>query len=150
MKRAGVVLILVLAFFGIADSAYLAQHETTGLPLLCNIESLTGCNVVVSSAYSQFLGVPLADLGLIFYTVLFVVAAFEIALFNQSLRRGLQVLAVIGIVTSLYSVYTQVFLINALCIYCLVSASITILVLVLASFIEPLRKNPLQNNLATT
>src|SRR3989344_405347 len=150
MKRAGVVLILVLAFFGIADSAYLAQHETTGLPLLCNIESLTGCNVVVSSAYSQFLGVPLADLGLIFYTVLFVVAAFEIALFNQSLRRGLQVLAVIGIVTSLYSVYTQVFLFNSLCVYCLASSSISILVLVLASFVEPLRKNPLQNNLATT
>lgn len=141
MKRLGVVIVLLLAFCGIAVSAYISQSEAAGDPLICNIQSLSGCNVVVASAYSRVFGVSLADYGLLFYTVLFVVAAFELVLFNQLLRRIIQGLAIVSIVFSLYSVYTQAFLIQALCIYCLTSAVITVFILIFASVIEPLWKN---------
>ncbi len=140
MKRFGIVLILLLAFGGIANSAYLVQHETDGTPLICNVQSLSGCNEVVSSAYSHIGSVSLAQLGLLFYTIMFVIAAFELILFNQLLRRSLQLFAVLGILSSLYSVYTQVYIIQALCIYCMVSAVLTLLILTLASFIEPVWK----------
>jgi len=142
LKRTGVILILVLAFCGIAISAYLSQSEAAGSPLICNIQNLSGCNLVVTSTYSRIFGISLADFGLLFYTILFVLAAFELALYNQLLRRALQAFAVVGFVSSLYSVFTQVFVIQALCIYCLSSALITVAILVLASFIEPLRRNP--------
>jgi uncharacterized membrane protein len=145
MKRAGVVCILVLAFFGIAVSAYLSQHETNGDPLLCDIQNLSGCNLVVSSPYSHILGVSLADFGFLFYTILFVLAAFELVLFNQLIRHTLQGFALIGISASLYSIYTQVFLVRALCIYCLASAAITLLVLIFASMIEPVWKKRIQS-----
>jgi len=140
MKRTGVVCILILAFFGIAVSTYLSQHETNGDPLLCNIQNLSGCNIVVSSPYSHLFGVSLADLGVLFYTILFVLAAFELVLFNQLLRRVLQVLAAIGILSSFYSLYAQIFLVQALCIYCLASVAITLFVLIFASLIEPVWK----------
>lgn len=140
MKRIGVVLILLLAFCGIADSAYLAEHEIDGTPLICNIQNLSGCNIVADSSYSHVFGVPLAEYGVLFYAILFVLAALELVLFDQLLRRVLQGVALLGVFASLYFTSIQIFFIGAFCIYCAVSAALTLLVLVLASFIEPLRK----------
>lgn len=137
MKRLSVGLILLLAFCGIAVSAYLAQSEAMGAPLICNIQNLSGCNVVVESQYSKILGISLADFGLLFYTMLFVVAAFELILLNQILRHTLQGFALIGLLSSGYSVFTQYYLIQAWCIYCLTSVLITVLVFMLATTIEP-------------
>jgi len=140
MKRLGVVAILVLAFLGIADSTYLTQSELSGTPLLCNIQNLSGCNAVASSEYSRVFGVPLAEFGILFYSVLFILAALELVIFDQLLRRALQAIALIGVIASLYFTFVQMFLIGAFCIYCLASALITLLVLVFATFIEPLTK----------
>ena len=140
MKRIGVVGILVLAFFGLADSAYLAQHQIDGTPLICNIQNLTGCNIVADSQYSHIFGIPLAEYGVLFYTALFILAALELVLFNRQLRRVLQVVALAGVLSSICFVLIQVFLIQALCVYCEASAFITLLVLILASRIEPVRR----------
>jgi uncharacterized membrane protein len=140
MKRLGVVLILFLAFCGLADAAYINQHEISGTPLLCNIQNLSGCNIVASSDYSHLFGISLAMYGMIFYAILFALAALELVLFDQILRRVLQGLAVIGVLFSLYFTFVQLFLIGAICIYCSASAVITLLVLIIASFLEPIRK----------
>ena len=140
MKRIGVVIILFLAFCGLADSAYLAQHEISGTPLICNIQNLNGCNVVADSPYSQIFGVPLAEFGVLFYGILFVLAALELVLFDRFLRRVLQVVSLLGVIASLYFTSLQIYLIHAFCIYCTTSALIALLVLVFASFIEPLKK----------
>jgi len=147
MKRAGVILILVLAFCGLADSAYLTQHELTGTPLICNIGSLSGCNIVAASQYSHLFGIPLAEFGVLFYSIIFVLAALELILFNQLLRRLIQGVAVIGVLSSLYFVFVQIFFINAFCIYCAASAAITLLILISASFIESIRRrgNPTES-----
>lgn len=136
----GVVLILILAFAGIADSAYLAEHQANGTPLICNIQNLSGCNVVAASQYSYIFGIPIAEFGVLFYSILFVLAALELVIFDRLLRRVLQVLALIGLATSLYSTFVQMFFIKQYCIYCLASALITCLVFILASFIEPIKR----------
>lgn len=137
MKRAGVAAILVLAFFGLADSVYLAQHEATGTPLLCTIENLSGCNIVAQSPYSDFMGIPLSEYGVLFYTIVFILAALELVIFDQLLRRVLQGLSLIGIVASVIFTMIQVFVIQALCVYCILSALITLLIFSIASFLEP-------------
>lgn len=139
MKRWAAGTILVLAFLGISNSAYLAQSEAAGTPLICNIDSLSDCNVVTQSDYSKIMGVSLANFGLMFYTVVFVLAAFELALYNEMLRRALQGFALVGLVVSMYSVAMQVFVIDALCAYCLLSAFTTFLMFIAAAFIEPVR-----------
>lgn len=145
MKRIGVISILILAFLGLADSAYLAQHEASGVPLLCNIQNLSGCNIVAASEYSRLFGIPLAEYGVLFYSVLFVLAALELVIFNRLLRRILQIISLVGIVSSLYFTIIQVYFIGAFCIYCLASAVIALLILISASFIEPIRKKPKSN-----
>lgn len=139
MKRWGVILILILAFAGLADSAYLAQHEASGTPLICNIQNLSGCNIVANSQYSRIFGIPVADFGVLFYSIIFVLAALELVLFDRLLRRVLQVFALVGLATSVVTTLVQIFLIQALCIYCLASAVITVIIFILATLIEPIK-----------
>jgi uncharacterized membrane protein len=141
MKRVGVVLILVLAFCGLADSAYLMQHEVSGTPLICNLNNLSGCNIVAQSPYSHLFGIPLAVYGVLFYGILFALAALELAVFDRLLRRALQVLAFFGILISLYFTFVQVFIIDALCVYCLGSTAIALGIFVFATLIEPVRRS---------
>ncbi len=144
MKRLSVIAIVFLAFGGLADSFYLAQHEASGTPLLCAIKNLSGCNIVASSKYSHFFGISLAELGVLFYGFLFICATLELIIFNRVLRRILQALAIIGLLFSALSTFTQVFVIQALCIYCLASGAITIFIFILATGIEPLFRRSYQ------
>ena len=137
------VLILIFAFFGIADSAYLTQSELSGTPLLCNIQNLSGCNAVAESQYSHIFGIPLAEFGILFYSLLFVLAALELVIFDQLLRRTLQAVSLIGVIASLYFTFVQMFLINAFCIYCLASAIIALFIFISATLIEPFKKSSL-------
>lgn len=141
MKRIWVVIILVLAFCGLANSFYLSQHEKSGVPLLCTTQNLSGCNTVANSPYSHLFGIPLADYGVFFYGIVFVLAALEILLFDQFLRRALQGMALVGVLASVYFTAVQIYFIGAFCTYCAVSTAIALLVLICASFIEPLRKS---------
>ena len=140
MKRVGVFLILAFAFFGLADSTYLTQHEINGTPLLCNVNNLATCNVVAQSPYSHFLGIPLSEYGLLFYGALFMLAALELLLFDAVLRRAIQGFALFGVISSAYFTAIQVFVINALCVYCMLSAFMALLIFVISLFIEPMRR----------
>ncbi|MDB5244658.1 MAG: vitamin epoxide reductase [Parcubacteria group bacterium] len=140
MKRLGATLILLFAFCGLADSAYLTQHAASGLPLICDIQSfsLSGCNIVATSEYSKILGIPVANLGIVFYAVMFILAAVELVIPRRIVRRLLQIGAVLGVLMSLFSTTAQIFFINALCIYCLASALLTVFIAICAALIEPL------------
>lgn len=146
MKRIGVIFILVFAFLGIADSAYLAEHEANGTPLICNIQSLSGCNTVAESQYSRFFGIPLAQYGVLFYSILFALSALELIIFNRLLRRVIQGISLVGIIASLYFTFVQIFVIGAFCIYCLASAIIALFIFICASSIEPIRRNTQKNS----
>ncbi len=119
--------LLVLAFLGIADSAYLGISETTGASLTCSINGLDGCNTVAQSVYSHVLGVPVGIIGLVFYVLLFVCAAFLIFNPLRFVYRALYLLGWIGLLASVVFVLIQFFIIKALCIYCLGSAAISLL-----------------------
>ena len=140
MKRSSVVFIIILAFLGIADSAYLAQSEIGNTPLICNVENLSSCNIVAASQYSRISGIPIAEFGVAFFGLIFILAALEIVLFNRLLRRILQVVSLIGIIASIYFSFLEIFVIHAFCIYCIASALIALLIFIFACLIEPIKK----------
>lgn len=120
-------LLAVLALIGIADAAYLSLHAATGAPLVCDIGAgLDGCNQVANSPYSQVAGIPLAYLGVLFYGLFFLLA---LAAYMMPPRKGLyRTLAVLSVLSALASVaflYIQFALIQAICIYCVLSAVLT-------------------------
>ena len=95
-------------------------------------------------------GIPLAEYGTLFYGILFVLAALELVIFDKLLRHVLQVFSLVGVAFSLYFTAVQIFFIGAFCIYCLTSAIIAFLILIFASFIEPVKVKERHNLPPTT
>lgn len=125
-RRALLTLLIALALLGCADSLYLAGMSATGSELFCDIGAgLDGCNVVAQSPYSQFLGIPLAYFGVAFYALLLLATLLVAARPRRALYQGLVGVAVVGALFSVVFLYIQFVLIQAVCVYCLVSAFIS-------------------------
>lgn len=125
-----VALILVLSFLGIADSWYLYQSAVTDTALSCDIGGgLDGCNIVAQSEYSHIFGIPLALYGVGFFALMFVLAALLIVVDTRRIYQALLTLSVAGVAASAVFVLIQFFLIKAICIYCIASAGIALLLL---------------------
>lgn len=132
-RTALVVVFLALALIGLADAWYLFQAAVTHSALSCDIGAgLDGCNIVAKSAYSYLFGVPLALYGVGMYALLFVLGALLLVVSNRTLYRVIFWLTVVGALASLIFVFIQVTFIKAICIYCFVSAGISLLLFVLA------------------
>lgn len=119
-------LILVLAFIGIADSWYLAETALNGIAPACDVTILSGCQQVAQSPYSKLFGVPLGVYGTLFYSSVFAVAALLVLYRKRRVYLGLYMLGIGGFCASLVFVLIQAFLIGSFCIYCVLSAVISV------------------------
>jgi uncharacterized membrane protein len=120
-----------LAVIGLGVSAYMAYVETQEVAAICG--PIGDCNAVQGSAYAKLFGVlPIGILGLIGYGAILVLWAWprlrqdDLAKAAPKLLFGL---AVAGVLFSLYLTYLEPFVIGAVCMWCLSSAVIMTLVL---------------------
>lgn len=123
---------LALALIGIVDAFYDSYAIYTGRPLWCP-PPIDGCNIVANSPYARIVDVPLGYFGLIYYLYMFgLVALLALDPFSRGLRLGAVLYAATGVSFSIYFMYIQFTLIHAFCIYCLISAVLTLFLLVAA------------------
>lgn len=126
MKKLYVVAAL-LSLVGLADALYLTIEHVTGQSVRCTI--IAGCSAVLSSPYAMVAGIPLAAIGAAAYFAVFSLAI--LALFNYDIaRRLLWPLVGTMFLISLWLIYLQAFVIREFCQYCLLSALITLALLV--------------------
>lgn len=113
--------LLALAMIGLGDTLYLSYYQYLNLIPTC---AIGGCEVVLTSAYSKFMGVPLSYIGLVYYGYLFCLSVLlMIEPRSRALRLGALAYTAIGFVLSaVFIFYIQLTLIGALCLYCAVSA----------------------------
>ncbi len=119
-----------LSFLGFLDASYLTFEHYTGAPLPCAI--FTGCATVTTSQYAAIGGIPVALLGALYYLAVLI---FTLAFLENDSRRSLAIAALItpfGFLASLWFVYLQLFIIKALCLYCVVSATTSTLLFISA------------------
>jgi len=122
---------LACALVGIADAFYVAQASYTGRPLWCAI--LEGCNTVVQSPYARLFGVQASYIGLAFYVHMFGLAALlAFDPLSRGLRFGSLAYSAVGVAYSGYFAYLQLVAIRAVCLYCLISAVLTVLLFIAA------------------
>lgn len=121
---------MIVALVGFLDSGYLTWGYYSGAQLKCTI--FEGCNTVLASGYSVlFWNIPNALLGMVYYgLVVFLLVVYLVERAELALRAALA-LVLIGVLFSLYFIYLQIFVIGAICIYCMVSAFDTALLAVL-------------------
>jgi uncharacterized membrane protein len=116
------ITLLGAALVGFADASYLTAEHIRGVVPPC---ALADCDQVLTSAYASIGGLPVAALGMVYYgTVLVLLIAF----FDTANRRFLHLacwLISAGMLGTLYFVGVQLFLIKAICTYCMISAATT-------------------------
>lgn len=112
-----------LASVGTALSAYLTYVHYSGELALCL--GAGGCETVQSSAYAEIAGLPVALLGLLAFVVLTVVAAVRLrdpaAAWTLT---GLFGLTLAGTLFALYLSYLELFVIHAVCPWCVAVDSV--------------------------
>jgi len=119
---------LGLAVVGLGVSIYLTiEHFTRSTTLACPATGIVNCQKVTESAQSSFLGVPVALLGALYFTAMVAVtlpAAWHSTI--PALGRLRLGLAGVGVVFVLYLVYAELFILDAICLWCTVIHVITI------------------------
>lgn len=123
------LLAAVVAIVGIIDAVYLTIHHLTGEIVPC--EATGGCETVLTSSYAEIGGIPIAAFGAIAYFIAFSLAILA-AFGNRKLwfLFGIQVSLMATV--SLYLVYLQIFVIKAICQYCMVSAAVCFTLFIIA------------------
>ncbi|HVY54795.1 MAG TPA: vitamin K epoxide reductase family protein, partial [Thermodesulfobacteriota bacterium] len=112
-------LISILSALGIIVSLYLTYiHFTEGRAAFCTAGS--DCDTVRQSGFSMFMGIPVAAVGVAGYSVIFIASLLGIR--KRTKWLVLYILALIGFVFSLYLTYIELFVIKAICMYCIFSA----------------------------
>jgi uncharacterized membrane protein len=125
-----------LALLGLAISAYLTWVHYAGIEPVCS--NISDCERVQSSDYAELLGIPVALLGVVGYAAL---------LGSLWVRVELTaLLSYLAVAFSAYLTWAELFRIDAVCQWCVVSALTTLVIAVLATLRAlgaPLHQRPL-------
>lgn len=126
---------LAVSFLGFLDASYLTQKHFTQSVIPCSITH--GCEIVTNSAYSEVFGIPVALLGSLFYLAIFLGTFAAIESGSRRLLRAVSRLTLAGLLASMWFVYVQVVLIQAICQWCMISAVTSTTLFVLGYFFWP-------------
>ncbi len=114
---------LGLSFAGFLDATYLTAKHYLGFEIPCTI--LNGCEQVLSSQYASIFGIPVALFGAVYYLAVLVLIVAFLDRKNAVFLKGAVLLPIGGFLATLWFVFAQIVLLNALCFYCLVSGLLT-------------------------
>jgi uncharacterized membrane protein len=129
------VLLLVTAA-GIGVAAYLTYVHYQPSALICTKGG--GCETVQESRYATLAGVPIAVFGLAAW-----IAAFALTVWNSELARLLTVaLAATAFAFGLYLVVLQLFVIDAICLWCMTNDVILLPLLLVLSLVRLFTATP--------
>ena len=124
----------VLAILGLGVAGYLAYIETQAVQAVCG--PVGDCNAVQSSRYAKLFGVlTIGIVGLGGYILIlgaWIGGRMKAGRFKGTASLAIFAMAFLGTLFSLYLTYLEPFVIRAVCIWCLSSAVIITLVLVLS------------------
>jgi uncharacterized membrane protein len=122
------MIIGTLALVGVFVSTYLTLYKLGYIGTLnCAVGS---CETVNTSRWATFFGMPVAAWGLGFYLVALTVAFMSVQERYADSRKMAVALAVLtgwGTVFSGWLTYLELFVIHAICIWCVTSACIVLL-----------------------
>ncbi|MGQ0537885.1 MAG: vitamin K epoxide reductase family protein [Gemmatimonadaceae bacterium] len=124
-------LVAVLALLGLLVASYLSLYKAGAIAqLTCTVGS---CETVQLSRWATLLGLPVALWGVLFYVALLVLAMLGVQgrwADSRGMSVALALLTGWGVLFSAWLTYLELFVIRAICQWCVVSA-----LLVTAAFV---------------
>lgn len=119
------ILFLLFGMLGFLDAAYLTLQHFRGAEMMCG--PLGDCQSVAESRYAAIGGIPIALMGAVYYLAIFFMA---VAYFDTRQLRFLGIAAigtVPGFLASVVLTLLQIFVIRAICMFCMLSAALSCL-----------------------
>ncbi|MDP3982262.1 MAG: vitamin K epoxide reductase family protein [bacterium] len=115
------ILTLALGGLGVATNIYVTKKNKQHL--VCPTGS--DCNVVVTSRYSKFFGIPLEYLGMLYFSL--VALSYSILLFAPQILSGAMISAIMLLTMgafffSCYLLFVQSILLRQWCIWCILAS----------------------------
>jgi uncharacterized membrane protein/thiol-disulfide isomerase/thioredoxin len=133
-------LIPIVVALGMGVAGYLTYIETTSVQAVCG--PVGDCNAVQNSSYARVLGIlPVGILGLLGYAAILVswlVHRLRVDRLGDYARLAMLGMALFGTLYSIYLTYIELWVIYAVCIWCLSSAVLITLLMLLS--IRPARQ----------
>ena len=127
---------LTLSLVGLVVAAYLTvAHYTSPALLVCSDRGMVDCAQVTSSPQSVVLGVPVADLGALFFVAMSILNLPPLWRSSAPIVRGARLgLVWVGMGSVLWLIYAELFLVHAICLYCSLVHAVTFALFVLIVF----------------
>ena len=127
------MIVAMLALAGIFVALYLLLYK---IGIVGNLScSIGSCETVNTSKWAVFIGAPVAAWGVAFYVVLFALALVSLeGRYADSLgmSKSLALVSGGGLIFSAWLTYLELFVIHAICQWCVISAIIVTTVFVVA------------------
>jgi uncharacterized membrane protein len=120
-------LTLVLALIGTGIAGYLTWVHYGHLKIVC-LAGGGGCEKVQSSRYAELAGVPVAVLGLAGYVAILL----SLLLPREESALAAAFLSLVGFGFSLYLTWAELFRIHAICQWCVASACVMTVLMVVS------------------
>ncbi len=122
----------LLSVIGLGISGYLTYIYTSGGIAVCGESG--GCATVQNSPYAWIVGIPIPTLGAVAYLLLIVLGILAM---RESERRETYLLALfgvalVGLLFSGYLTYLELFVIAAICRWCVASAVVQLIIFLLS------------------
>jgi uncharacterized membrane protein len=128
---------LGLTGLAILTTVYLSyMHFRPTASTLCKINDYLDCDIVNKSIYSELFDIPVAILGMVTYVLLFILGWMVLrkiklthiwkALNPTNLLWFMFALTAIGVLFSAYLTYIELFVLHAICIFCMIQQVIII------------------------
>lgn len=120
---------LALTVGGIAVSAYLTLVHYRDDLLVC---AVGGCHTVQKSPYAELEGIPVAVLGLLMFVAMLALGLLRRAKpdWAENITLATFALALAGTVFTIYLTYLELFVIHAVCQWCVLTAVLIWLLLI--------------------
>jgi uncharacterized membrane protein len=129
------IAILILGLIGVVDAGYLSWVKMANTAVVC-APGLGDCGSVNNSVYSELYGIPVAYLGLLSY--LLIVIAVSILLSKKVEINWINYLllgiTLVGVLFSGYLTYIELAVLYAICIYCVISAVLMLILFVVSLY----------------
>lgn len=108
--------VLALGLLGMAFMGYLSylHFKTTPGSSFCNFGAHFSCEIVNKSVYAELFGVPLAFMGLAYFAAVAALATSA----HAWRHRAILLMSVFSIVFSLRLSFLELFVLDAICVFC--------------------------------
>ncbi len=120
----------LLAVAGLTVAGYLAYVETQPVSAVCG--PVGDCNAVQTSEYAYLFGIPIGVLGVVGYLTILVIWAWGRWRANETAMLVVLGMSGLGVLFSIYLTYLEPFVIGAVCAWCLTSAVVMALLLMVS------------------